>query len=68
MRTYKVKRRSNHTNPKAKNDTCTIGMPPSLAALIPEATRFVPELTDEGLLYRRVTEDIIPEPPEWTQR
>lgn len=52
MRTYRIKRRSNHTNPGAKSPTCTIGMPPSLAALIPEDTRFIPELTEDGLLYR----------------
>lgn len=43
-----------------------ITVPAELSRVIPEGTRFVPELVEEGILYRRTESVLGPELPGWT--
>ncbi len=43
----------------------SIRVHPHLARLIPPGTEFVPELTEDGILFRRVETISRPDPPSW---
>jgi hypothetical protein len=68
MYTYKIRRVPNGKSAAGKpfiNFSLTV--PPEMAAIIPEGQRFEAVMTDEGLLYRAVSEHDKPELPEWAK-
>jgi hypothetical protein len=58
---FQIKQRTGH-----RNTSYYLSVPLHLATQIPLGTQFVPELVQEGLLYRRVDE--VPPPKVWTKR
>lgn len=45
----------------------SLKVPREIARLVPDDTEFLPELTEDGLLYRRVT-TLTPFIPSWAER
>ena len=65
-RTYKIRR--SVAGKSGQQVIYRLTVPPDLAAAVPEDTEFVPELTDEGLLYRPITSRPAPKRPAWTKK
>lgn len=49
MRSYKLRR---VRDKDGKLVTASIGVPPTISEILPEDMRFIPEFTEEGLIYR----------------
>lgn len=61
-RSYKIRK---STSGPTRRTVYRLTVPPDIAASVPENTEFVPEVTDEGLLYRAVATRPEPKRPAW---
>jgi hypothetical protein len=65
-RTYKIRR--SQAGSTRQQIVYRLTVPPDIAANVPEDTEFVPEMTEEGILYRPVTDRPQRELPSWAKR
>ena len=64
-RRYKIRKSTAGANRSQLVYRLTV--PPDIAAVVPADTEFVPEMTEDGILYRPVTGRSEPPVPSWAK-
>lgn len=65
-RTYKI--RKSQAGSGGKQTVYRLTVPPEIATRVPDDTEFVPEMTEDGLLFRPVASRPEPDVPSWAKR
>jgi hypothetical protein len=65
-RSYKIRKSNAGTN--RQQIVYRLTVPPDIAKVIPDDTEFVPEMTEDGILYRPLSGAPQRELPAWAKR